>query len=389
MRIKTLLPWVLLAGALVWLWTLYNPAVIPGASPSLPAERTAVIAPGTTGSPISGPVSYAAAVQVAAPAVVNIFTTQKIRRQIHPLLQDPFFRRFFGDGLPDERMESSLGSGVIVSPEGYVLTNNHVVAEADEIRVALKDGRETTAKVVGTDPGTDLAVLKISLDKLPVLPFRESPMQVGDVVLAIGNPFGVGQTVTQGIVSAMGRQGLGINTFEDFIQTDAAINPGNSGGALIDVSGNMVGINSAIFSQSGGNLGIGFAIPASLAKSVMQSLIKDGKVVRGWLGIEVRTLDPQLASHLGTAARKGVAIAGIVRGGPAYQAGMEPGDILTQMAGKPVDDAIQAINLIAGLKPGTALKAVVLRDEREIELKIKIGERPAKSEPMSGKDGMQ
>lgn len=379
MRIKTLLPWVLLAGALVWLWTLYNPAVIPGASPSLPAERAAVIAPGATGVAISGPVSYAAAVQVAAPAVVNIFTTQKIRRQIHPLLQDPFFRRFFGDGLPDERMESSLGSGVIVSPEGYVLTNNHVVAEADEIRVALKDGRETTAKVVGTDPGTDLAVLKISLDKLPVLPFRESPMQVGDVVLAIGNPFGVGQTVTQGIVSAMGRQGLGINTFEDFIQTDAAINPGNSGGALIDVAGNLIGVNSAIYSRSGGNQGIGFAIPASLARTVMQAIIKDGRVVRGWLGIEVRTLDATLAEQIGSRVSKGVAVAGIVRGGPAQKGGMEPGDIMVSINGEAVNDAQTAINRIAAFKPGTDLRTVVMRDNNEVELKIRIGERPAET----------
>lgn len=379
MRIKTLLPWVLLAGALVWLWTLYNPAVIPGVSPSLPAERAAVIAPGATGGAISGPVSYAAAVQVAAPAVVNIFTTQKIRRQLHPLLQDPFFRRFFGDGLPDERMESSLGSGVIVSPEGYVLTNNHVVAEADEIRVALKDGRETTAKVVGTDPGTDLAVLKISLDKLPVLPFRESPMQVGDVVLAIGNPFGVGQTVTQGIVSAMGRQGLGINTFEDFIQTDAAINPGNSGGALIDVAGNLIGVNSAIYSRSGGNQGIGFAIPASLARTVMQAIIKDGRVVRGWLGIEVRTLDATLAEQIGSRVNKGVAVAGIVRGGPAQKGGMEPGDIMVSINGEAVNDAQTAINRIAAFKPGTDLRTVVMRDNREVELKIRIGERPAET----------
>lgn len=388
MRFRIALPWLLLAGVLIYTATQQHwwSSPSPHSQPTFATERTPAPAPASVAG--SGPVSYAAAVSVAAPAVVNIYTTQKMRVR-SPFMDDPFFRNFFGEGVPQERLQSSLGSGVIVSPEGYVLTNNHVVAQADEIVVALKDGREIKARIIGADPGTDLALLKIGLNNLPVLPFRESPMQVGDVVLAIGNPFGVGQTVTQGIISALSRQGLGINTYEDFIQTDAAINPGNSGGALIDVSGNMVGINSAIFSQSGGNLGIGFAIPASLAKSVMQSLIKDGKVVRGWLGIEVRTLDPQLASHLGTAARKGVAIAGIVRGGPAYQAGMEPGDILTQMAGKPVDDAIQAINLIAGLKPGTALKAVVLRDEREIELKIKIGERPAKSEPMSGKDGMQ
>lgn len=375
MRFKTLLPWMLLAGVLIWLWTQYNPAVIPNVSPSLPAER----APALATVPMSGPVSYAAAVQVAAPAVVNIYTTQKIQRQMQPLMQDPFFRRFFGEGLPDERMESSLGSGVIVSPEGYVLTNNHVVAEADEIKVALKDGREITAKVVGTDPGTDLAVLKITLEKLPVLPFRESPLQVGDVVLAIGNPFGVGQTVTQGIVSALGRQGLGINTFEDFIQTDAAINPGNSGGALVDVAGNLAGVNSAIYSRSGGNQGIGFAIPASLAKSVMQAIIKDGKVVRGWLGIEVRTLDAALAEQIGSRVQYGVAVAGIVRGGPAHQGGILPGDIMVSINGEAVKDAPDAIKRIAAFKPGADMRAVVMRGSREVELKIRIGERPAET----------
>ena len=372
MRFKILLPWVLLAGALAWLWTLYNPSVLPAAAPTLPPERTPVVA----APAVSGPASYAAAVQVAAPAVVNIYTTQKIERQLHPLMQDPFFRRFFGDGQPDERMESSLGSGVIVSPEGYVLTNNHVVAQADEIRVALKDGRETTATVVGTDPGTDIAVLKVTLDKLPVLPFRDSALEVGDVVLAIGNPFGVGQTVTQGIVSALGRQGLGITTFEDFIQTDAAINPGNSGGALIDVSGNLVGVNSAIYSRTGGNQGIGFAIPAHLARSVMQAIIKDGKVIRGWLGIEVRTMDEALAQRIGSKVTKGVAIAGVVRGGPAHAGGMEPGDILTAINGEAIPDAPAAINRIAALKPGTEMRAIVLRQNREVELKLRIGERP-------------
>jgi Do/DeqQ family serine protease len=325
-------------------------------------------------------VSYADAVQVAAPAVVNIYTTQKVRLT-NPFLADPFLRRFFGEGMPEDRMEASLGSGVIVSPEGYVLTNNHVVAQADEIVVKLQDGRETKARVIGTDPGTDLALLRIGLEKLPVLPLRDGPMQVGDVVLAIGNPFGVGQTVTQGIISAVGRQGLGINTYEDFIQTDAAINPGNSGGALIDVSGNLVGINSAIYSQSGGSMGIGFAIPVTLARTVMQSLIKDGRVVRGWMGIEVRTLDPQLAAHIDAPTRKGVAIAGLLRGGPAYSGGLEPGDIIMRIAGKPVDNAAQAINFIAGIKPGTEVPVTVLRGKQEMELKVKIGERPADTLP--------
>ena len=385
MRFKTLLPWLLLAGVLAYVFSQEHHWPRAGnEAPTFVRERAPAAAPAVA----SGPVSYAPAVNVAAPAVVNIYTTQKVRER-NPFLEDPFFRRFFGGGVPQERMQSSLGSGVIVSPEGYVLTNNHVVDHADEIIVALKDGRETKGKVIGTDPGTDLAVLKIDLKSLPVLPFRETPVQVGDVVLAIGNPFGVGQTVTQGIISALGRQGLGINAFEDFIQTDAAINPGNSGGALVDVSGNLVGINSAIYSESGGNLGIGFAIPASLAKGVMQSIIRDGKVVRGWLGIEIRSLDRGLAEHIGTDVRKGVAVAGIVRGGPAQAAGMEPGDIITQVNGKPVDSASQVMNLIAGLKPGTSLKLVVQRDKREIELKATIGERPAQDDRLRPQEEAQ
>jgi Do/DeqQ family serine protease len=309
--------------------------------------------------------------------VVNIYTTQKVRQR-NPLMDAPFFQRFFGgNGQPQERTQSSLGSGVIVSPEGYVLTNNHVVARADEIVVALKDGRETKAKVIGTDPATDLAVLRIDLDKLPVISMRASATQVGDVVLAIGNPFGVGQTVTQGIISALGRQGLGINALEDFIQTDAAINPGNSGGALVDVNGNLVGINSAIYSRSGGNMGIGFAIPVSLAKSVMESIIKDGKVTRGWLGIEVQSMASEQAMHTDNASQKGVAIAGIVRGGPAQRAGMQPGDMLLEIDGKTIENGAQVIATVAAIKPGAEVKAVVRRDKQEIELKVKVGERPA------------
>jgi Do/DeqQ family serine protease len=375
MRFRTALPWLLLAALLVYV--LMPGSWWPGrdnAPPTLSGQHP-LPPPATVQPQGSGAASYSGAVNVAAPAVVNIYTTQKVRLS-NPFLADPFLRRFFGEGMPEERMEASLGSGVIVSPEGYVLTNNHVVAQADEILVALQDGRETKAKVIGADPGTDLALLRIELDKLPVIAFRETPMQVGDVVLAIGNPFGVGQTVTQGIISATGRQGLGITTYEDFIQTDAAINPGNSGGALVDVSGNLVGINSAIFSQSGGSMGIGFAIPVTLAKTVMQSLITDGRVVRGWMGIEVRTLDPKLAAHIDSATQKGVAIAGIVRGGPAHQAGLKPGDIMVRLNGKPVDNAAQAINQIAGIKPESDAQVVVMRGNREIELKVKIGERP-------------
>jgi Do/DeqQ family serine protease len=372
MRLRTAFPWLLLAIVLAYVTTQQSwwPAR-NNAMPTLAAQR-----PLPPASPGSGPASYASAVTLAAPAVVNIFTTQKVR-MTNPFMADPFLRRFFGEGMPEERMESSLGSGVIVSPEGYILTNNHVVAQADEVIVALQDGRETKAKLIGADPGTDLALLRIDIKDLPILSLRETPTQVGDVVLAIGNPFGVGQTVTQGIISATGRQGLGINTYEDFIQTDAAINPGNSGGALVDVSGNLVGINSAIYSQSGGNMGIGFAIPVTLARTVMNSLIKEGRVVRGWMGIEVRTLDPELAARIDSATQKGVAIAGIVRSGPAHQAGIKPGDILTRIEDKPVDNAAQAINLIAAIKPGSDANVVVMRGRQELELKVKIGERPA------------
>ena len=372
MRFKILLPWVLLAGALAWLWTLYNPSVLPVAAPTLPPER----APAVAGPAVPGPASYATAVQVAAPAVVNIYTTQKIERQLHPLMQDPFFRRFFGDGQPDERMESSLGSGVIVSPEGYVLTNNHVVAQADEIRVALKDGRETTATVVGTDPGTDIAVLKVTLDKLPVLPFRESAVEVGDVVLAIGNPFGVGQTVTQGIVSALGRQGLGITTFEDFIQTDAAINPGNSGGALVDSDGNLIGINTAIYSQNGGSMGIGFAIPISLARNVLEQIIKTGTVTRGWIGVEVQDISAELADSFGLPDKKGALIAGVVRGSPAERYGIRPGDVLLSIDGQAVKESESMLALIASLSPNQTSQVSIRRDNKVMNIEIVIGKRP-------------
>ncbi|MDI1300663.1 MAG: trypsin-like peptidase domain-containing protein [bacterium] len=378
MRLKTLLPWILLAAVLAYVYTQQHgwPDMATRSSPTFAHERPLITTPAPAVVAGNAAVSYAGAVKAAAPAVVNIYTTQKVREH-NPFMNDPFFRHFFGEGQPQERLQTSLGSGVIASPEGYVLTNNHVVEQADEIIVALQDGREIKARVIGTDPGTDLAVLKIDLDHLPVLPFRESPVQVGDVVLAIGNPFGVGQTVTQGIISAIGRHGMGINTFEDFIQTDAAINPGNSGGALIDVSGNMVGINSAIFSQSGGSLGIGFAIPGALVKTVMQAIIRDGKVVRGWLGIEVQTLDPQLAAHIGSTTTKGAAIAGIVRGGPAHAAGMKAGDILLRLNDTEVSNASQAINLIAGFKPGSTQQALLLRDKSRITVKVKVGERPA------------
>ena len=325
-----------------------------------------------------GPVTYADAVVVAAPAVVNLYTTKVINKPAHPLFEDPQFRRFFGDNSPKQRrMESSLGSGVIMSPEGYILTNNHVSTGADQIVVALRDGRETLARVVGSDPETDLAVLKIDLKNLPSITIgRSESLRVGDVALAIGNPFGVGQTVTMGIVSAVGRNNLNINQFENFIQTDAAINFGNSGGALVDTNGNLLGINTAIYSQTGGSVGIGFAIPVTTAKDVMESIIKTGQVVRGWIGIESQDITPELATSFGLARDSGAIIAGVVRGGPADRAGIRPGDILLVVEGKPVATTADMLNLIAQLAPGQKAKMTVMRKDREATVNVTVGKRP-------------
>jgi len=343
-------------------------------------ERPAVMmeaGPGKT--PASAVGSYRAAAGRAMPAVVNIITSKKPKHRKHPLLRDPFFKKFFGDrdGEGDDD-EASLGSGVIVSAEGYILTNNHVVEAADEIEVVLADGRKAAAKVVGTDPETDLAVIKITLDKLPVIVLGQAEQaQVGDVVLAIGNPFGVGQTVTMGIISALGRNNLHINHFENFIQTDAAINFGNSGGALVDVTGNLLGINSAIYSQSGGSVGIGFAIPVSTAKTVMEAIIKSGHVVRGWIGVETQEITPEMASSFGLKRQSGAIIAGVVRHGPADKGGIKPGDILLTVDGKPVTDTNGMLNLIAQLTPGEKAKMTILRKSRETTIDVTVGKRPA------------
>ncbi|MEG1118156.1 MAG: Do family serine endopeptidase, partial [Janthinobacterium sp.] len=331
------------------------------------------------------PGSYRDAAARAMPAVVNILTLQVPKRGAHPLARDPFFKRFFGDrdpdGEDDEDLKNSLGSGVIVSHEGYVLTNNHVVEGADEIEVVLTDGRKAPAKVVGLDPETDLAVIKIDLDKLPVIVLGQSELaRVGDVVLAIGNPFGVGQTVTMGIISALGRNNLHINSFENFIQTDAAINFGNSGGALVDTRGNLIGINTAIYSQSGGSVGIGFAIPVSTAKTVMEAIIKDGHVVRGWIGVETQDITPELAQSFNLQRTSGAIIAGVVRNGPADKAGIVPGDILLTVQGKPVGDTTEMLNLIAQLPPGGKAKMTVLRKNREAALDVMVGKRPIPKE---------
>ena len=322
--------------------------------------------------------SYSDAAGKAMPSVVNIFTSKEVRVPQNPLLEDPFFRRFFG--IPEQnrtRRSMSLGSGVIVSPEGYILTNHHVINAADEIEVALSDGRKSLARVVGSDPDTDLAVLKVDFQGLTPVTFGDSgKIRVGDVVLAIGNPFGVGETVTMGIVSALGRSHLGINTYENFIQTDAAINPGNSGGALIDAAGNLVGINTAIYSQSGGSLGIGFAIPVSLARNVMEQIIEKGVVTRGWIGVELQDISPQLASSFGLTDTQGALIAGVFREGPAYAAGIRPGDIVLGLGGGKVTDSSSLLNRIAELEPGKSTEVQVFRGGNRMDFKVMVGKRP-------------
>jgi serine protease DegQ len=326
-------------------------------------------------------VSYSDAVGKAFPAVVNIFTSKEIKNPRHPFLDDPLFRQFFGDRFDDEpQRAASLGSGVIVSSKGYILTNHHVVDAADEIEVALADGKKMKARTVGSDPESDIAVLQVSSGPLPAITFGDADaLRVGDVVLAIGNPFGVGQTVTMGIVSALGRNRLGINTFENFIQTDAAINPGNSGGALIDTAGNLVGINTAIYSRSssGGSLGIGFAIPASSAKDIMEQIIQTGSVTRGWIGVEAQEITPEIAESFGLSSSNGVLIAGVLRGGPADRAGVQPGDVLTAVEGKPINDRNSMLNLVAALVPGKRAAIRLRRDNKDLEIKVAVGKRPA------------
>ncbi|MHB8938355.1 MAG: Do family serine endopeptidase [Thiobacillus sp.] len=322
--------------------------------------------------------SFAPAAQKVIPSVVNVFTQQKVRTPAHPALQDPIFRYFFGDRLDERPREvSNLGSGVIVSANGYILTNHHVVVAADEIQVALANGQTLPARVVGADPETDLAVLKIDANDLPAITFAQiDSIQVGDWVLAVGNPFGVGQTVTAGIVSALGRSSLGINTFENFIQTDAAINPGNSGGPLVDAAGNLVGVNSAIYSRTGGSQGIGFAIPVSIARQVMEQIIQSGSVTRGWVGVEVQDMTPELAESFNLKSAEGALIAGVLKSGPADAGGVRPGDILLAVNGNKVSNSATLLNLIAALKPGEVAQLTVLRKEQSLDLKVQVGRRP-------------
>lgn len=359
---------------------LVVPAQAPGGQSTLPATPPLTLNDSiTTPIPVANG-SYAVAAQRALPAVVHIFTSKDIPTPQQPLMNDPFFQRFFGDqGRTQQQTQrkTGLGSGVLVSSEGYILTNNHVIEAADAIEVALNDGKKFSAHIVGRDPESDLAVLRIdSPVKLPSIVFGPAGgTRVGDVVLAIGNPFGVGQTVTMGIVSAMGRTELGINTFEDFIQTDAAINPGNSGGALVDTQGRLIGINTAIYSRSGGSLGIGFAIPASAAKGVMEQIIKNGRVIRGWIGVQVQEITPDLIKAFNL-PEKGALIAGISRNSPAARAGLLPGDVLVAIDNKSVVNAHGVLETVASLPPGQLVRATLIRNGKSLEAVIQIAQRP-------------
>ena len=326
-------------------------------------------------SPSSAAVSsYAAAARRATPAVVSITARKAPQRSAQS--NDPWFRFFFGDG-PQQQPQVGLGSGVVVTPDGYLLTNNHVIEGADDVEVQLTDGRTATARLVGTDPETDVAVLKVELDRVPAISFGNTDnLQVGDVVLAIGNPFGVGQTVTSGIVSALGRDQLGINTFENFIQTDAAINPGNSGGALVDASGNLVGINTAIYSRSGGSMGIGFAIPVNTARQVMEGLIRDGQVTRGWIGVEPRELTAEIAQTLNLPVKQGVLITGVLQNGPASTGGIRPGDVVVKVGDKAVATTPQLLSAVAALKPRETAVIGVQRGDKALDLNVTVGQRP-------------
>ncbi|CAN5362651.1 Do family serine endopeptidase [soil metagenome] len=370
--------WLLFAQAVTVLLAAYF--VVATLKPEWLNRRTSlggivsVVEAPSTGAASPAPGSLSGAAKKASPAVVSINTSKAAQR--NPRSNDPWFRFFFGDQGADQP-QVGLGSGVIVSADGYILTNNHVVEGADEIEVTLNDSRHARGKVIGTDPETDLAVLKIELDKLPVIVLGNSDaLQVGDQVLAIGNPFGVGQTVTSGIVSALGRNQLGINMFENFIQTDAAINPGNSGGALIDVNGNLEGINTAIYSRSGGSMGIGFAIPVSMAKKVLSDIVTEGKVTRGWIGVEPNDLSPELAETFGVKASTGVIITGVLQNGPAAKAGIRPGDVITQVGEDKVDNVQELLTAVAGLRPGEGSRFALQRGSDRMELNVTPGTRP-------------
>jgi len=369
---------VTVALALLFVVTTLKPEWLPGrvATPggSVLPLPTLALAPARASDAAPAP-GFSMAAQRAAPAVVSVLATKMARRNPH--LDDPAFRYFFGDRPPQSQAQIGLGSAVIVSPEGYLLTNNHVIEGADEIEVQLADGRQASARVIGTDAETDLAVLKIELDRLPVVSFGNAPgLRVGDAVLAIGNPFNVGQTVTAGIVSALGRNRLGLSTFENFIQTDAAINPGNSGGALVDTEGRLVGINTAIFSRGGGSLGIGFAIPADIARGVLDALVRSGRVARGWVGVEPRDLTAELAENLRLPLKAGVLITGVLQDGPASRGGLRPGDVVVRVGERNVIDSTQLREAVAALAPGSATTLGVQRGAQALQLSVTVAQRP-------------
>ena len=385
------------AGSLVWAAT----ALETKSSPKIPV-RVDDKPVATSGSPL-GP-SYAPIVKRVAPSVVKVLVTERAKKvaaaDMSPFFDNPAFREFFGDqfgqgqqsgrsgrrGTIQQPPQEGLGSGVIVSADGYILTNNHVVHGADTIKVSLNDGRELTAKVVGTDPQTDLAVVKVDAKDLPAVTFADSDkVEVGDRVLAVGNPFGIGQTVTSGMVSGLGRATLGLD-YEDFIQTDAAINPGNSGGALVDADGRLVGVNTAILSRSGGSQGIGFAIPANLARNVMEQLATSGKVVRGYLGVSIQDVTPALADEFKLKAHEGALVSEVVPGGPAAKAGLQDGDVIKELDGKAVTDARHLKLTVATIAPGASVPAEVLRDGKTIKIDLKVGERPGER-TLAGGDG--
>ena len=366
---------VTVALAVLFVVTTLKPEWLPANKPIVTLQEAASA---SATSEAAAPGSYREAARTALPAVVHIYTTQEIKAQRHPLFDDPIFRHFFGDRPEGKQQRNSgLGSGVIVSAGGYILTNFHVIEAADDIQVSLNDGKTYKATVIGSDPESDLAILQIKADKLPAITFGQmETLRVGDVVLAIGNPFGVGQTVTMGIVSALGRSHLGINTFENFIQTDAAINPGNSGGALVDIEGHLVGINTAIYSRTGGSHGIGFAIPVSSVRSIMEQIIQTGTVTRGWIGVEAQEITPELAESFGLPDNEGALIAGLMRNSPADVAGIRPGDVLLSINGKAVKDPQIMLDLIAALKPEERATFRLRRDQNIIETQVKIGKRP-------------
>ena len=350
----------------------------PELLPWTPRGKLATIKEYTSENPTTIPDSFNAAAETAMPSVVNIFTSKEIRSPTHPQLDDQAFQFFFGDRFsPKTKRASSLGSGVIVSSEGYILTNHHVVEAASEIQIALVDGRNAKAKIIGSDPEIDLAVLKIDLENLPSITIGNSESaKVGDIVLAIGNPFAVGQTVTMGIIGAKGRSQVGINTFENFIQTDAAINPGNSGGALTDTAGNLIGINTAIWSRTGGSLGIGFAIPVSAAIQIMKQIIETGEVTRGWLGVSMHDVTPELVESLKLKKLGGILITGVLKDGPADQVGIKPGDVLLAVDGDEISDSAYVLNLVTALPPGRTVILTIFRNQSEKSFKVTVGKRP-------------